>query len=971
MIVLQPREIVSRPPLPLRERAGVRVTIARRHGALIFLFALYAATAFAQAPQVPPPVTTTIPAEESRLSPALFRDGLKKRGLIELLEQHLKEYPPASPSAAALMNREVKLAEFADKTRPLDQRRAAIAEANRLLEQLIEENTTDLRAVEWRMTLAHSLLYQEGEAYATNILFFGGTQADRSSLSPLTARALSTARALIGQIEAENERINALSPSDFEKLEEAGFVEKLDRLGPSADYLLLWALFYDSLHREEKDPARASQLTEIVKTFAANPDWLATPHEQSNVQIPALLLAGMTERRLKNHETARQHFERAAAAAERLADESKKDAAQWAIILSALEAGRNALQENRFDPALAEVTKLRATPAVKAPAQYGARLAAALLERSILLARAESADKAGRSTDARKFREDAWKSLDTLAREEPQNRAQLYATLYKNTSSTNKASAPRDPVEVSALLAGLLEDAAKDPSKKDEFLNHVIREGEQFLSQASGAQRTVTPEILYQMAIAHYRLAQPVPAAQKMIEIAKKYPNSGQAAEAALTAVQLAAQQCMDASQCAAQSPNHQLYRQALETLLAGFPNHDAAKYWRFYYAQLLEDAEDFSGAATEYSRVDRTHEHYLESAFRRLRAQAKAAAQASQREPSATPQSMANMDAVNVAYRDFVTRATAESSGKDQQHGDRIQELLAEARLLLAETYLLAGVNRPEQALETLVGFEKTSASQGPLLGRMWRARLRALEASGRLEEASRVVPEYVAADPRNAGPTLQMLYTSMRTDWQRAQPAAPTETRSQPSEATTAASPSTAQASAPANAEIMLLLSDQILKWTQRNDVQTTPAQQREAAVQHAETHLLAGKFTDARALFETLLPNAQTDPSKLDSVDLRATLGHAEALLRNGDPEKALPGFNRLATNLPPEHPTRWLALIGDLEARTALGHPPDGILRVITQQRRLFPTLGGPETASRFDRIERENIRRRDQQPAVPP
>jgi hypothetical protein len=137
-------------------------------------YLLFFVASLAAQPQQAPPHATGIPAEELRLSPALFREGLKKRGLIELLEQHVKEFPPASPSAATLMSREVKLAEFADRTRPIAERRAAIGEANRLLEQLIAENPDDLRALEWRMTLAHSLLYEDGESYATNLLYFGG-----------------------------------------------------------------------------------------------------------------------------------------------------------------------------------------------------------------------------------------------------------------------------------------------------------------------------------------------------------------------------------------------------------------------------------------------------------------------------------------------------------------------------------------------------------------------------------------------------------------------------------------------------------------------------------------------------------------------------------------------------------------------------------------------------------------------------
>ena len=37
-----------------------------------------------------------------------------------------------------------------------------------------------------------------------------------------------------------------------------------------------------------------------------------------------------------------------------------------------------------------------------------------------------------------------------------------------------------------------------------------------------------------------------------------------------------------------------QLYREALYTLVSSYDDTDAARYWRFYYAQLLEELGDF-----------------------------------------------------------------------------------------------------------------------------------------------------------------------------------------------------------------------------------------------------------------------------------------------------------------------------------------------------------------------------------------
>jgi hypothetical protein len=144
-------------------------------------------------PASPPP---NPPAEETRLNTVQFREALKKRGLSEILELHLKDFPPTSATTTLLLMREVKLAEFADAARPLEERRSSIAEANRLLQQLVEDNPEDSRRFQWQYTLGHSLLYEEAEPFSTNILYFGGSDEDRTRLTTLASRAVKVVRPL-------------------------------------------------------------------------------------------------------------------------------------------------------------------------------------------------------------------------------------------------------------------------------------------------------------------------------------------------------------------------------------------------------------------------------------------------------------------------------------------------------------------------------------------------------------------------------------------------------------------------------------------------------------------------------------------------------------------------------------------------------------------------------------------------------
>ena len=62
------------------------------------------------------------PAEETRLNTVQFREALKNRGLNEILELHLKDFPPTNATTTLLLRRDMKLAEFADAGRSVDRK---------------------------------------------------------------------------------------------------------------------------------------------------------------------------------------------------------------------------------------------------------------------------------------------------------------------------------------------------------------------------------------------------------------------------------------------------------------------------------------------------------------------------------------------------------------------------------------------------------------------------------------------------------------------------------------------------------------------------------------------------------------------------------------------------------------------------------------------------------------------------------
>lgn len=880
----------------------------------------------------------TPPAEELRLNTVQFREWLKARGLTELLDLHLRDFPPTDPTATLLMMRDVKLAQFADRSRSIDERRAAVAEANRILEQLAADHPQDRRRLTWQYTLAYSLLYDEAESYATNILYFGGAPDDRNRLSALTARALETARSLTHFIAEEYARIDRLTAEEFEDVERRGYLEELDRLGPSADYLLLWILFYDALPRRDDDPIRAAELREIIDTLAVKPAFLQTPHDKSRIQVQASVLLGMTHRRVNDHAAAREHLDRAVNIADRLADQPEKARVRWASNLAMVETVRNDRDDGRLDAALAGAARLRDAASSQGDS-FALRFSAALLERSVYRARTAAQEKAGRMAEAKAAREQAWMTLAKLVNEHPDRKETVYSLVYNQVPPDTDA-ASLDPFEQCAVITGLIAGAGRRPEESADLLARAIKIGEYWLAHPTDNSRLLAPEVLFELGVAQHRLGDRAAAARRLLQAASEYPRSPTAFSAATLAVQLAGE--LHDEQRGVRDIDR-LYREAMETLLTHHGDTDAGRYWRFFYAQFLDESGEHATAGPEYAKVYEGHEHYLESGFFAVRA-ACAELQRLTAEAGDQPAVLAlAADKVTTAYRSFAARVGHfVAEGAPNERTSAARRLLSDARVLTAEAMLLKSVGRAEQALEMVADMDKAFVDQPPLAARVWRVRLLALQALGRLSEAGRVLPQYVSADPAHAGATLQTLYLSLSADAEQARSVG----------GDPAARPS---------AELALLLAEQLTLWAEQHDPSAIGMDRQALRVQLAEAHLRAGNAGRAQQIFDE---TASVGPSGKgeSSTALLTTFGQAEAAFQQSRYAEALPKYNRLATTLAADHPLRWKSLLRDLQCRTALGEPPAGILKVIEQQKFLFPDLGGVQTAAEFERLKRENERR---------
>jgi len=194
-------------------------------------------------------------------------------------------------------------------------------------------------------------------------------------------------------------------------------------------------------------------------------------------------------------------------------------------------------------------------------------------------------------------------------------------------------------------------------------------------------------------------------------------------------------------------------------------------------------------------------------------------------------------------------------------------------------------------------------------------------------------------------AGPTLRALYAAMSAEVDKLRAAGD-------------------EASAQRKAEFALLLAEQLISWADTNDTAIAGVDCGEARVQLAEANLQAGRYPQAREMFDECAAPQYDAALPTSETDLRIAFGQAEALFRLGQFADALPKFNRLAAGLTPVYPIRWKSLLRDLECRSALDEPAAGIIKVIEQQQFLYPDLGGPALAVEFERVRRENERRKE-------
>lgn len=890
------------------------------------------------------PMIATAQPSPRQWDEAQFKDGLLELRLLDLLDYHLRVSPPQGDLESLLIQREMKLARRDDPDLDPDQRQRLLSEANVLLERVLNDHPSDPRSLDWQMELARSLLYEEAEPYSSSILYRGPTDDNRQRLEALMRRATAVLSGVLVHLQAEYERLDELSIRAYERLEQSGYVNKIESAMPEAQYMLRWARFYLGLSLPPRSREHKDLMVQVLTELRDQSVLLKEDHGVTHVQAQSLLLAGMASRLLGDYPSAINYLGSAVTVTSAISDPQERQDLQWVATLGSIERIRTLRDSGRYDAARSAAKRLANLYEGSRQEDFGMQLVIALLQTSVEIARADDLEASGKSDQAEAARAAAMSPLAQLAKRNPTNRDEIYMTVYEMTRGTTRAF---QPFERCAMIAGQIAEATRVLRGGDDelqggprgelrqaseasaiaLLDEAIANAKTLLAESDSIDPQLGCEARFNLAVAQYQRGLRFEAAGNFQKVAASCDGFWRGESAAGYAVEIASQLAEDGS-LGRRTDVRELYVSALRTLVHRFGDSDAAAYWRFFLAQALEDAGERIEAARLYESVYEDHPYYRKARFRAARCLIEQLKTLVRDHPEKIVEIRRQSTESSATMRRFLDSLDAlqlDSTGGDS---DRLR---AEGTVLLAEVGVLPGVNDPQSSLDLLEGFERRFSGQHSLLGRVLRTRIIALEASGRLQEARAAVPSFISSAPKEAGATLQALFDSTWTDVKRLRQEGRFE-------------------QARKKAESALLFAQQLYEWGQNNPQAVSDDHRYYLDLQLAEANLEAGRLADALRIFESLAAKRQDNSGQPD--DSRVLMGLAEVMYRSGRYGEALPKYNRLFKLLPVDDERRFEALLRDLQCRTELGHDPKAIADVIKQHRFLTPDLGGDRLKSKF-------------------
>ncbi len=827
--------------------------------------------------------------EDEILEPSRLRGELLRRGMTDLLQTYLEECPPMSEVEKLIYARQQKLAVYNDKSRDEDECLAALDEAIALLKQAIERFPDDPRAIDWQLQLGKDLIYKRAEPYYNNILFRGGSEEDRKQLLAIAKRATEEFEALGKKIDNWSTRLQQLSEPELRKLENSGEIERYRTLELQSGYFASWAKFYRAL--AARPGKERDKLTQEVITYLTieKKEWIETDHKQSGVQCQALLLLGMTYRLAGQPDKATRFLRAAVERTSQIRDPGERRSLAWVIHLGKMEQIKLLRDSGKYDEALTAVKELTEELSDK-PQSLSLLLCVALLEGSIYSTQAEAKAKSDPKAHARlmaKSRE----PLIELAARRPKAKDRIYAVVYpllgKDPDPKTLGTFDRN-----VYIAGKLSDAARAQERVDqvrgnaqgdlrpeqqkkvealqtqrrESLDKAITAAELLLKEGKDLSQAVRAEAMFNLAVCYFERGNALKSVRTFVDLVRQHPGFVRSFDAALYAVQLAAE--MNRDPAGVDRPEvRALFLDALKALTETFGETDEAKYWQFYLANTLDLAGRLEQAAKAYAAVHAGHANYLDARYARIICLLRLLERAASSQEADAAKVRARAESL---VKEAMACAELLRKGAGRADGDeRRSELMrssGDCLLIAARVRNEPPLEDHAAALDVLEDFDKTYGAYRDLLGRSMRLKIVALQGLGKLQEAKQLIPDYMKRDPENAGATIGALLASMQQEVRRARE------RNEEQAARRAAGEA-------------VELAKSLYVWARQNPSQLETDELFGIRVQYAQACLEAQQYAQARELFQECLEEDAARSATNEPSHGPTLMGLAEGAYRIG--------------------------------------------------------------------------------------
>ena len=627
------------------------------------------------------------------------------------------------------------------------------AEADRLVRQVDGGRA--------RLALGEMMLTRWAASDLDEFEITGGRSTHATRLLALllkTRDVLNEARQTLQPLAEELADANRLRDENaVERFLIAGVYETLPRAALNARYNLAWTNLYVGMIDPQNLAQRAEALRTAEQLFQQFTQTELPPETAGRCRLGLAL----THREQARYEDARRAFAQLAREASDpvLAAQIR---AEWAV---------NESRCGRFDEAR-EILKplLAKDPDILPPTEAGARfylnLARLRFAESYLLEADYLEKTAGKSPAlaelvkrARQLRETGLLKMNELAA-----RGGSWPTLVRSyVADTLNAAGETDQQDSTALLFEARR--AIDEERFRDALTLIEK-----AQQRDDLPTALAGDLLFEQGICRYRLDENRTAAELFTRLVREYPSNPRAARAATYAQLLW-------TNLAEQSKDRADYSRLADVLLAliqYFPTHEEreAAVWRLPAA--LQAAGRYREAAEQYGNVPAASPQHAEAQYRRVAC----LRQAYETEAAELSEEERHNRALLAArsleqYADLTERQAANlpvgSTVTVTPSADDLRSWSAAAAISAAEMYAAAPLNDPERALRLLDALEQRHASRYEL-GRVLVARIDALRALGRYDEATQSVDRFLRDVPADqAGGTLAALARGMREEVER----------------------------------------------------------------------------------------------------------------------------------------------------------------------------------------------------------